>query len=125
MIDGSQNTLFYDYTIAKNDKNNIKLRGNCYLWLVVHLLCLQSPSLRVDDRLLETEKALELNFAEFFLKTGEHFYYWVSTIDVAIVVTMEKDTLRTERPAPQSEKKRMNIKELFLIEVLKRADAEP
>ena len=125
MIDGSQNTLFYDYTIAKNDKNNIKLRGNCYLWLVVHLLSLQSPSLRVDDRLLETEKALELNFAEFFLKTGEHFYYWVSTIDVAIVVTMEKDTLRTERPAPQSEKKRMNIKELFLIEVLKRADAEP
>lgn len=72
MIDGSQNTLFYDYTIAKNDKNNIKLRGNCYLWLVVHLLSLQSPSLRVDDRLLETEKALELNFAEFFLKTGEH-----------------------------------------------------
>ena len=113
MIDGSQNTLFYDYTIAKNDKNNIKLRGNCYLWLVVHLLSLQSPSLRVDDRLLETEKALELNFAEFFLKTGEHFYYWVSTIDVAIVVTMEKDTLRTERPAPQSVKKDEHQRTLF------------
>ena len=113
MIDGSQNTLFYDYTIAKNDKNNIKLRGNCYFCLVVHLLSLQSPSLRVDDRLLETEKALELNFAEFFLKTGEHFYYWVSTIDVAIVVTMEKDTLRTERPAPQSEKKDERQRTLF------------
>ena len=37
----------------------------------------------------------------------------MSTIDVAIVVTMEKDTLRTERPAPQSEKKDERQRTLF------------
>ena len=62
-----QNTLFYDcYAIAKNDKNNIKLRGYCYFCLVVHLLSLQSPSLRVDDRLLETEKSIGTKFCRIF-----------------------------------------------------------
>ena len=54
---------------------NVKLRGNCYFWLVMHLLSLWPPSLRVDDRLLETEKALKLNFAFFFgLKTGGQYF---------------------------------------------------
>ena len=46
---------------------NVKLRGNCYFWLFMHLLSLRPPSLRVVDRLLETEKSVETKFCTIFL----------------------------------------------------------
>ena len=63
---------------------NVKLRGNCYFWLFMHLLSLRPPSLRVDDRLLETEKSVGTKFCTIFLasRPAANFllrvYYWCS-----------------------------------------------
>ena len=78
---------------------NVKLRGNCYFWLFMHLLSLWPPSFRVDDRLLETEKSVGTKFCTIFLasRPAAGIFYCVRTIDVAIVcwLVQWKKALRT------------------------------
>ena len=98
---------------------NVKLRGNCYFWLFMHLLSLWPPSLRVVDRLLETEKSVGTKFCTIFLASrpaASISYYCVRTIDVAIVCLLVGGTV--EKGSEDTEELNLRAKLKFKIKEL-------
>ena len=110
-----QNTLFYDcYTIANNDKNNIKceiaISGFlCIYWVYGRRLW----ELMIDC--WKRKKALELNFAQFFWPQRQaasillRVYYWCSYC----LLIQWKKTLWGEKDLKV--KLKFKIKELLLM----------